>query len=149
MRSDTERPASAEVLEAPVIVCIQSSSNGCWDVTTVGAQRPISCETLDDARCVAYLTIAHGHRCELIVRDTQHHVLHRELIQARRETPTGPPRADGDQPGTRRQSWRRRKLSRALRQEEAPEHERRCAAARTGAPPRLRRSSRFSSEAGQ
>jgi hypothetical protein len=93
MRSETESPASAAGFEAPVIVRIQHDSDGRWNVTAVGAQRPISCETLDDARRVAYLSFAHAHRCELIIRDVERHVLHRELIQARRALwPTEGPR---------------------------------------------------------
>jgi hypothetical protein len=35
---------------------------------------------LDDARRIAYLSVAHAHDCELVIRDAYNRVLARELI---------------------------------------------------------------------
>ena len=40
----------------------------------------IPCETLEDARRIAYLAIAHTQRCELIVRDAYNRIIEHELI---------------------------------------------------------------------
>jgi hypothetical protein len=46
---------------------------------------PVTCETFDDARRVAYRRAARARPCELIVHDAYHRVLHRELIDGHRE----------------------------------------------------------------
>jgi hypothetical protein len=66
-----------------VTVCVQHESRGTWEVVVPGRRPGISCETLDDARRIAYLSVAHAHRCELIVRDARERVLYRELIEGR------------------------------------------------------------------
>ena len=43
----------------------------------------VTCETLDDARRVAYLCAARRRPCELIVCDAYHRVLHHEFINGR------------------------------------------------------------------
>ncbi len=55
-----------------------SRSGEGWEVVLPGEQ-PVTCETLDDARRVAYLCGAHARPCELIVREGRDHV-HRELV---------------------------------------------------------------------
>ena len=47
----------------------------------------VMCETLDDARRVAYLCAAHARPCELIVRDAYHRVIHHELINGKGDPP--------------------------------------------------------------
>lgn len=51
----------------------------------------ISREILDDARRIAYLSVAPGHSRELIVRDAYRRVLHHELIDGCRAGPGAPP----------------------------------------------------------
>jgi hypothetical protein len=42
---------------------------GRWEVALPGQARPARCETLEEARRVAYLCGARGHACELVVRE--------------------------------------------------------------------------------
>ena len=51
---------------------------GGWEVDIDDAR--ITCETLDDARRIAFLKAAHRHPCELVVRDAYHRVIEREHI---------------------------------------------------------------------
>jgi len=57
------------------------------------------CETFDDARRIAYLTMARAQTCELIVRDAYNRIIEHERIEGHRAKPTGPrsrgPRAAG------------------------------------------------------
>lgn len=71
-----------------VIVCVQQS-RGRWEVLPPGRRGRISCETLEDARRIAYLSVAHANDCELIVRDAHNRVLEHELIDGRRDTSSG------------------------------------------------------------
>jgi hypothetical protein len=66
-----------------LVICIQRTVRGRWKVLGVGRRETIVCQTLDDARRVAYLAVAHAHPCELIVRDAHHRVVRRELIAGR------------------------------------------------------------------
>ena len=68
-------------------VCVGQSVRGRWKVVAPGRARPITCETLEDAERVAYLSLARTHARELIVRDAYHRVLHHELIVAGRAAP--------------------------------------------------------------
>ncbi len=43
---------------------------------------PVSCETLGDAKRVAYILAAGRQPCQLVVRDAYHRVVARELIEA-------------------------------------------------------------------
>jgi hypothetical protein len=65
---------------APVTVCVQHLPRGQWEVVIAGRRARVVCETLEDARRVAYLSVAGIHDCELIVRDAYNRVLQRELI---------------------------------------------------------------------
>ena len=49
----------------------------------------ISCETLEDARRIAYLTVAQANSCELIVRDAYNRIIEHELIESHQSGPTG------------------------------------------------------------
>jgi hypothetical protein len=49
-------------------VHVSRSAEG-WDLALPQSQQPIQCETLDEARRVAYLYAAHARPCELIVRE--------------------------------------------------------------------------------
>lgn len=71
---DCHRPAHGDM----VTVLVERDEHGGWSVAL--PERQVTCETLDDARRIAYLCVAHTRPCELIVRDAYHRVLHRELI---------------------------------------------------------------------
>jgi hypothetical protein len=64
----------------PITVRVDRTGRGAWAVAMPGRQQPVTCETLDDARRIAYLSAAPRRPCELIVCDAYHCVLHRELI---------------------------------------------------------------------
>lgn len=61
---------------------VQRTMCGDWEVVLSDGHAGITCETLDDARRIAYLAVAHTQACELIVHDAHDHILHRELIDA-------------------------------------------------------------------
>jgi hypothetical protein len=84
--SDTE-PASGAT---PAIVRVQHHPRGHWEVITPDRCGRISCETFDDARRIAFLTVAHGHSCELIIRDAYNRIVEHELIDVHQLGPTGP-----------------------------------------------------------
>jgi len=67
--------------KARVTVCVQHDPRGRWEVVLPGRRGRIACETLEDARRIAYLSVAHTHDCELVVRDAYNRVLQRELIE--------------------------------------------------------------------
>jgi hypothetical protein len=56
------------------------NSRGAWEVGIPDRRERVACETIDDARRVAYLCAARRHPCELIVRDAYHRVIHREFF---------------------------------------------------------------------
>ena len=87
MSSATNRPARTP----PIIVCVQHHPRGRWEVLAPGRRGRISCETLEDARRIAYLSVAHAHDCELIVRDAYNRVVEHELIDGHRGGATGLP----------------------------------------------------------
>ena len=74
-------------------VVVRRTVRGRWEVVLPGRRKGIICETLEDARRVAYLSVAHAHPCELIVRDAYHRVLDREPIDGRQTPPAGSPPA--------------------------------------------------------
>ena len=61
----------------PIALHVSRSRSG-WDVVLPESGQLVTCETLDDARRVAYVCGAHAHPCELVVRDHDH--VHSELI---------------------------------------------------------------------
>jgi hypothetical protein len=75
-------PATDKIKQASgLIVCVQHHPRGCWEVNTADGRGPIPCETLDDARRIAYLAVARTQRCELIVRDAYHRVIEHEVLE--------------------------------------------------------------------
>ena len=66
-----------------ITVCVQRRARGDWEVVIPGRRGGLVCEMLDDARRIAYLSVAQAHDCELIVRDAYNRVLERDLISAR------------------------------------------------------------------
>ena len=83
---------SGGVCSEPVTVRVEHDGRGAWSVAMPGDGDPVTCETFDDARRVAYLCAAHTRPCEVIVHDAYHRVLHRELINGHRD-PTPEPTA--------------------------------------------------------
>jgi hypothetical protein len=61
-------------------VRVDLNGHGGWDVALTGEEAHIVCDTLEDAREVAYRFAAHRVPCELVVRDAYHRVVRRELI---------------------------------------------------------------------
>jgi hypothetical protein len=96
----------------PTTVNVDCTAGGVWEVELPDRPEHVSCETLDDAKRVAYLCAAHRHPCELIVRDAYHRVLHRVLIDGDAELAEWRP--DGRQRGsvTRRHGLSARRQSR-------------------------------------
>ncbi len=76
---------------------VEHDARGAWLVAVPGGG-PVTCETFDDARRVAYLRAAQTRPCELIVHDAYHRVLHRELINGHRDPRPRPRQAATSKP---------------------------------------------------
>ena len=63
-----------------VTVRVDRNDHGNWEVALPDQGEPVTCETLDDARRIAYLCAAHRHPCELVVRDAYHRVLEHDYF---------------------------------------------------------------------
>ena len=63
-----------------VAVRVRRTFRGQWEVTLAGRSNGVPCQTLDEARRVAYMSAAHTGACELIVYDAYHRVVEHELI---------------------------------------------------------------------
>jgi hypothetical protein len=61
-------------------VRVDVDRRGNWGVMRSDERDRVRCETLADARRVAYRCAAHLHPCELVVFDAYHRVLQREMI---------------------------------------------------------------------
>jgi hypothetical protein len=83
---------------ARVTVYVQHHPRGDWEVLAAGSKGRILCETLEDARRIAYLSVAHSHDCEVIVRDAYNRVLQRELIDDHRPAHRPPRRPHAHDP---------------------------------------------------
>jgi hypothetical protein len=83
--ADRTKPGATE---GPVTVLVHRTLVGRWEVAT-GPRECIVCETLDDARRVAYLAVADAHPCELIVKDAYNRVIEDELIDGHQALATG------------------------------------------------------------
>ena len=81
MGRGSESPRQAAPPE-PITVQVDRTGRGAWAVAMPGQRERVTCETLDDARRIAYLSAARRRPCELIVCDAYHRVLHRELIES-------------------------------------------------------------------
>ncbi len=66
-----------------IVVQVNRGGEG-WEVVLPGNRLPISCETFEDARRVAFLCGAHTQPCELVVHDGRDRV-RRELIGVSRQ----------------------------------------------------------------
>jgi hypothetical protein len=78
IRSPENPPTHART--NPITVRVELNPRGAWRVATPDEREWVTCETLDDARRVAYLRAADRRPCELIVLDAYHRVLEREFI---------------------------------------------------------------------
>jgi len=83
-RTDVSPSLSTEAVFMPfaseITVHVDCTPRGAWEVELPDRAEHVRCETLDDAKRIAYLCAACRHPCELIVRDAYHRVLHREFI---------------------------------------------------------------------
>lgn len=70
----------SDVSADTVTISVHRILRGRWEVLLSGRREPITCETLDEAKRVAYLTVVQSHPCELVVHDAYHRVIDRELI---------------------------------------------------------------------
>ena len=61
-------------------VRVDLNRRGGWQIALPGEHDRVTCETLDEARRMAYLCTTHRHPCELVVCDAYHRVLSREFI---------------------------------------------------------------------
>ena len=62
-------------------VRVDLDRRGNWEIALSDERGRVTCETLADARRVAYRCAAHRHPCELVVFDAYHRVLQREIIE--------------------------------------------------------------------
>jgi hypothetical protein len=87
------RDAPFMPVPSPLTVHVDHDRHGVWEVELPDGSERVVCETLEDAKRVAYLCAASRYPCELVVRDAYHRVLHREFIDgdddAARPTPRG------------------------------------------------------------
>jgi hypothetical protein len=67
-----------------VTVQIRFDGRGRWAVRMPRTEGQVTCETLDDARRVAFLCAARGRSCELIVYDAYDRVMQREFVEGAR-----------------------------------------------------------------
>jgi hypothetical protein len=74
---------------SPSTVRVDLNRRGSWEIALPGERDRVTCETLDEARRVAYLCAAHRHPCELVVCDAYHRVLHREFIDGENRAEAG------------------------------------------------------------
>ncbi len=65
------------------VVHVNARRRGGWHVSLPEGSSRVACESLDEARQVAYRSAAHHGPCELIVHDAYHRVLERELIDVK------------------------------------------------------------------
>lgn len=86
-----------------VTVRVDCNPRGDWDVVFPGRSGAVTCETLDEARRIAYLCAARRHRCELIVRDACHRALEHDLVDGVGSPAFVAPRAAAD--GSRSSAW--------------------------------------------
>jgi hypothetical protein len=62
------------------VVWVDRDWHGDWGVSLPDGRTCVTCESLDDARRLAYLHAARILPCELVIRDAYHRVVERETI---------------------------------------------------------------------
>ena len=65
---------------SPMTVRVDLSARGAWEIVLPGQRERVKCETLDEARQMAYRCAGEWRPCELIVCDAYHRGVHHELI---------------------------------------------------------------------
>jgi hypothetical protein len=65
-------------------ILVDRNGRGYWEIESSDEEHVVSCETLDEAKRVAYLFAVRRQPCELIVRDAYHRVVYHELIETNR-----------------------------------------------------------------
>lgn len=63
-----------------LVVCVERNEHGDWVIIAPGQGDFVTCESIEDARNIAYLHAARHRPCQLVVRDADHRVLSRETI---------------------------------------------------------------------
>jgi hypothetical protein len=63
------------------VVLVDRDCHGGWEVSLPDGGTCVICETLDDARRLAYLHAARTRPCELVIRDAYHRVVDHEIIE--------------------------------------------------------------------
>ena len=71
---------TSSAADEPITVFVQRNGVGNWEFELPADRGLVTCETLDEARRVAYLWAAHSRSCELIVQDTCQGLLTYERI---------------------------------------------------------------------
>ena len=56
--------------------------HGVWEITLPAQLDPVRCDSLYEARRVAYRFAAHWHPCEVVMCDAYHRVVHRQVIDS-------------------------------------------------------------------
>jgi hypothetical protein len=88
MSRDVERDAPAGPTPAAA-VNVEFSPHGGWEIELPNESERIACETLQEARRIAYACAARQRPCELIVHDAYHRLIDRQLVGARRQRTDG------------------------------------------------------------
>jgi hypothetical protein len=63
-----------------ITVSVDPDGRGAWEVTVRNELSRVGCQTLEDARKVAYRSASGRRPCELVVRDAYHRVIQRTVI---------------------------------------------------------------------
>ena len=71
------------------VVLVDRDWHGEWEVLLPDGRDCVTCDTLDDARRLAYLQAARIFPCELVIRDAYHRVVDHEVID-RASAPSRP-----------------------------------------------------------
>jgi hypothetical protein len=72
----------------PLTIGVERTRRGTWDVRLPDQHEPVTCETLDDTKRIAYKCAAHRHICELTVCDMSRRELHHEFINGGAGSPS-------------------------------------------------------------
>ena len=62
------------------VVWVDRDWRGEWEVSLPDVRSCVTCETLDDARRLAYLHAARILPCELVIRDAYHRVIDHKIV---------------------------------------------------------------------
>jgi hypothetical protein len=65
---------------ASPVIYVELNGHGAWKVVLPEPGRRVTCQTLEDARRMAYQCAQRRRPCQVVVRDGYHRVLQHELI---------------------------------------------------------------------